>query len=273
MNLTAEEHVDIATPVYLSGASNEFTVAAARPGGELYGKLGLLTAPKNVVSYSAKIPFYKNWGMDNGCYTSKGEFDGDEFLRQIDRIFNEVPDSQESLLFANAPDVFDPEAGRGDPVATIERSLPFLPQIRALGAPAGLVAQDGLQDMIDEIPWDEFDVLFLGGSDSFKLGYNVSRPGGHPNYDRESEDTIKWAMLIHECHERGKGIHVGRSNSYARLRWAYMIGANSADGTFIMMGPTKNTERVKQWYRKLKAEALPAMEDHLEAAKWTNRHC
>jgi hypothetical protein len=255
--------VAINTPIYLTGASNEHTLEAARWGGELYGRLGLLTAPKNVDSYSLQIPSYCAWGMDNGCFTSKGAFDGDEYLRQIDRILRDIEGAEEKCLFATAPDVFDPVAQKGDPIATISRSLPYLPKIREAGVPAGLVAQDGLQNMIDEIPWDEFDVLFLGGSDEFKLGYFVKKPQGHPQYDRFEEGTVNWMRLIHECHARDKSIHVGRSNSFARLRWAYLIGADSADGTFIMVAPQTNTERVKEWYRKLWAEALPAMTEWL----------
>ena len=262
-SITPEEHVALNTPIYLTGASNQHTREAAGERGELFGRLGLLTAPKNVDSYSAQIPGYCAWGMDNGCFTSKGEFDGDVYLRQIDSILHEVEGAQEKCLFATAPDVFAPVAGPGDPVATIARSLPFLPKIREAGVPAGLVAQDGLQNMLDEIPWVEFDVLFLGGSDDFKLGYAAKRSKGHPHYDRFAEDTINWMRLIHECHVRDKSIHVGRSNSFARLRWSYLIGADSADGTFIMMAPQTNTERVKDWYRKLWAEALPVMKEYL----------
>lgn len=56
----------------------------------------------------------------------------------------------------------------GDAAATLTRSAPMLPRIRALGYPAALVAQDGLEHLA--VPWDAFDVLFLGGTTDWKLG-------------------------------------------------------------------------------------------------------
>ena len=58
--------------------------------------------------------------------------------------------------FAVAPDVV------GDAKATLARSKPFLPVVRAMGFPAALAAQNGLTPAM--VTWDEIDVLFLGGS-------------------------------------------------------------------------------------------------------------
>lgn len=43
----------------------------------------------------------------------------------------------------------------------------FLPRIRALGFPAAIVAQNGLEYL--DVPWDTFDVLFIGGNDAWKF--------------------------------------------------------------------------------------------------------
>ena len=67
-----------------------------------------------------------------------------------------------TCAFATAPDVV------GDAEATLAESLPWPPRIRALGYLAALVAQDGLEH--STVPWEEFDVLFLGGTTEWKLG-------------------------------------------------------------------------------------------------------
>jgi hypothetical protein len=125
-----------------------------------------------------------------------------------------------SCLFAPAPDVL------GDAIATIERSLPVLSQIRDLGYKAAFVAQDGLR--IKDIPFDEFDCLFIGGSTSWKL----------------SADARVIALLA-----RGmkKWVHMGRVNSARRFLTAYKWGCDSVDGNFLKFGPHANFPRIKRW--------------------------
>jgi hypothetical protein len=115
----------------------------------------------------------------------------------------------------------------GDAAATLARSVPFLPKIRELGYPAALVAQDGLEDL--EVPWDEFDVLFIGGSTDWKLGPAV----------RE---------LVAEAKRRGKHVHMGRVNSAKRFRYAESIGCDTVDGTYLTFGPSVNLPRLMKWF-------------------------
>lgn len=123
---------------------------------------------------------------------------------------------------ATAPDVV------GDAAATLERSKPFLPLIRAVGYPAALVAQDGLEDL--EVPWDEFDALFIGGSTEWKLGPHAR-------------------ALITEAKTRGKWVHCGRVNSERRYRLMHEAGCDSVDGTFLTYGPDKLLPRLLGWSR------------------------
>jgi hypothetical protein len=102
------------------------------------------------------------------------------------------------------------------------------------------VAQDGWQD--ETTPWDEFDVLFVGGSTEFKLGL-----GAH---------------AIAAAQARRKWVHMGRVNSYKRLRVAAALGCDSADGTFLKFGPDVNEPRLLRWLAQLKAEPLlPLQQD------------
>jgi hypothetical protein len=157
------------------------------------------------------------WCADNGCF-GKG-YPGDEkWLAWLGRNAHAAAD----CLFATAPDIV------GDAAGTLERSAPFLPMIRAMGYPAALVAQDGLEDL--EVPWDAFDVLFIGGSTGWKLG-------------AAARD------LIAQAKTRGKWVHMGRVNSERRYRYAHEVGVDSVDGTYLTFGPDINLPKLLAWSR------------------------
>lgn len=173
-----------------------------------------------------KRPPGVTWCADNGCF-GKG-YPGDEkWLAWLEKNAHAAGD----CLFATAPDVV------GDARATLARSAPFLPKIRALGYPAALVAQDGLEDLA--VPWDEFDVLFIGGSTEWKLGAAV----------RE---------IVRDAKARGKRVHMGRVNSQRRYRYAEAIGCDTVDGTFLVFGPDKNLGRLRAWLND--AETQPPLD-------------
>lgn len=190
--------------MFLSGVWNH-TIAPLFDAGTL----GLMCRPGNGYwPADAKI-----WAADSGCF-GVGYPGADAYLAWLSERTPWLP----SCLFATAPDVV------GDAAATLERSLPFLPKIRALGYKAALVGQDGLEDLA--VPWDDFDVLFIGGTDNWKLS-----PAA--------------ACLVREAKERGKGTHVGRVNYGKRIRlvrgWE-TIGAivDSIDGTRLRWGSDKH---------------------------------
>ena len=173
------------------------------------GLLGSIHTPKQ----GNKLPAGAAWCADNGCF-STGYPGDDKWLAWLGTY---TAEERSRCLFATAPDVV------GDAAATIARSAPWLPAIRALGYPAAFVAQDGLEDL--DVPWDSFDVLFIGGSTEWKLG-----PAAR--------------VLVAQAKARGKWIHMGRVNSALRLRYADAIGCDSADGTFIAFGPDVNLPRM-----------------------------
>lgn len=133
--------------------------------------------------------------------------------------------------FAVAPDVV------ADAAATLDRSAPWLPRIRHLGIPAALAAQDGLEHL--HIPWDTFDVLFLGGSTEWKLG-----PAAH--------------SLTVEAHRRGHPVHMGRVNSAKRMRYARYLDVDSVDGTYLTFGPDTNLPTVLAWLRETNDQGVLA---------------
>lgn len=163
-----------------------------------------------------RLPDGLTWAADTGCYGQPTRHDDDRYLAWL-------ADRQHAVsrcLFATAPDVVQ------DADATMARALPMLPRIREVGFKAALVAQDGLEDM--DVPWDAFDVLFVGGSTSWKLS--------------EAADQI-----VAEAKWRGKWAHAGRVNSLRRLRRCAVSGYDSADGTFLAFGPDVNLPRLRGW--------------------------
>lgn len=165
-----------------------------------------------------------SWCADNSCFSSRYPGD-DAFISWL----SFMQPLAGSCKFATAPDIV------GDARATLRRSRPFLPEIRALGYPAALVAQDGLEKLA--IPFGEFDVLFIGGSTEWKLG-----PAA-----REIAAEVK---------ALGKQVHMGRVNSYKRLKYANDIGCSSSDGTFLTFAPDTNVPRMLRWFEKLEGQPV-----------------
>jgi hypothetical protein len=163
------------------------------------------------------------WVADNGCYGA-GYPGHAKWYGWLSGLVEHAA----RCRFAVAPDVV------ADAAATLERSMPWLPRIRELGYPAAFVAQDGLEHL--DVPWDAFDVLFVGGSTDWKLG----PPARH---------------LVAEAKARGQWVHMGRVNSHRRLRYAAHIGCDSVDGTYVAFGPDRNLRRLLLWLREVDEQA------------------
>lgn len=178
------------------------------------GALDMIATPKQ----GNTLPAGVTWCADNGCF-GKG-YPGDE--QWFAWLQTYTAEERSRCLFAVAPDVV------GDAAATLERSTPWLQKIRDLGYPVAFVAQNGLENL--DVPWDSFDVLFIGGDTDWKLGPHAR-------------------ALVAEAKNRGKWVHMGRVNSHRRLRYAQTIGCDSADGTYIAFGPDQNLPNVMAWLR------------------------
>ena len=196
---------------YLTGVSNPPVRAVAQEYG-----IGLLLTPDT--GYLRQLPSYPLWAADNGCFNHP-ERSVDDFMRWLKNI--------PVGLFAPAPDVV------GNAQLTLERSLPVLPQIRDMGWPAAYVAQDGLDATV--VPWEAFDVLFIGGTTEFKLG-SVAK------------------YFARQAKMRNKRVHMGRVNSYKRLKLANDWGCDTVDGTYLAFGPAVNLPKLLRWLTRLKED-------------------
>jgi hypothetical protein len=186
------------------------------------GLLGMIASP----ACGHRVRSGWDWCADNSVFG--GHYPGDEpYLRWLRKRADHIG----RCAFATAPDVV------GDAEATLRRSLPMLPRIHAVGYPAALVAQNGLEHL--DIPWSEVDALFLGGTTAWKLGSAA-------------------AGLAAQARQRGLWVHMGRVNSLRRLRYAHSIGCHSVDGTFLAYGPDRNLPTLLGWLRTVAQETAGA---------------
>lgn len=221
---------------YLTGVSNDATRLAASKERSL----GLILTP-DTYFFRSHIPDYSAWAADNACFNQGAAFDLERYLDWLGSLIGD----RDTCLFATAPDVV------GDMLMTWVRSVDVLPVLRTWGVPAALVAQNGLTYDAETdslrihrhttdwtwtgiaIGWDEFDVLFVGGDDPFKL----SSPRA-------------WAA-IRATVAKGKPVHMGRVNSFQRLDYADALGCRTADGTYLAFGPEKNLPRLLSWLQRI----------------------
>lgn len=166
------------------------------------------------------------WAADTGCFSSRTPFRLDVYLSWL----VELLPYRATCLFATAPDVVPMNIADENQAAALTwaRAQYTLPVLRALGFPAAYVAQNGLERM--NVPWEAFDVLFIGGTTTWKLSGQVEQ-------------------LVGEAKRRGRYVHMGRVNSAKRLRYAYEIGCDSTDGTYLKYGPDVNFPKVQRWLR------------------------
>jgi hypothetical protein len=181
--------------------------------------MGLMLTPRAGLRLraAAAVPA---WAADTGCFKRPEAFDLERYFAWL----SAMEPVRERCLFATAPDVV------GDATATWERSAPVLPRLRAAGFRAALVAQDGIEAM--RVEWSAFDVLFIGGTTSWKL----------------SDAAL---VLMAEARRRGKWVHMGRVNSRRRLRFAHLAGCHSADGTYASFNPHEAITRMGDEARRL----------------------
>jgi hypothetical protein len=207
---------------YLSGVTNVQLERDAKRHG-----IGLLVQPGN--SLHRRLPHYPMWAADNGAFTSRGAFDPVRFRALL--VQPALREHADKCWFVVAPDVLVVRPNglvRVDAVATLKQFPEWAAEIRAAGLPVALVAQNGLERMLDDVPWELVDTLFIGGSTEWKTGQAARR-------------CVAAAQAL------GKRTHMGRVNSYKRLTIAQRWGVDSADGTYLKFAPDTNLPRLLGW--------------------------
>jgi hypothetical protein len=236
--------------LYLANASTEPIRAAMRAG--LIGQMctpaeGRVPLPLLGLDGRADCVWF---AADNGCYG--GRFPGEHPWHDwLTTLVDEH--RRQRCLFAVAPDQFDPALGADMGAVSLARSRPFLREVRRLGVPVALVAQNGLTPA--QAPWAEIDCLFLGGCRTCpRCGWwpeaatLIGRTCPHCGASTPEWKTSPAAhRLALAAHRRGVRLHMGRVNSRRRWRTAEVFGAASCDGTFLANGPDRNLPRLLAW--------------------------
>lgn len=239
--------------LYLANASSPEVRDAMRTG-----EFGMMCTPAEgrmpleIHDGDGNVADWVWYAADNGCYGGKFP-GGDAWLDWLTRL---VTGREHRCLFAVAPDVFNPALREDMGSVSLRQSRMFLCDVRALGVPVALVAQNGLTP--DMVPWDEIDWIFLGGCryclhcdwwpDFSTLRGNTCPQCSKPTEEwKESPAAHKLAMA---AREHGKRVHMGRGNSGRRWALAEVFGCKTMDGTFITFGPAKNLPRARKWWAR-----------------------
>lgn len=156
------------------------------------------------------------FAIDNDAFG--GKFNEKNFFSLLHRSKDLISNS----LFVAVPDV----------LGSAENTLKLFPRysnrIKKLGYKVAFVAQDGQ----DKLPFpDMFDVLFVGGTDQFKLGAGARN-------------------CITRAKELGKKVHVGRVNSRKRCLYFNHLGVDSVDGSKIKFKPNTVVYKIIDWMKE-----------------------
>ena len=136
----------------------------------------------------------KPYGLDNGCFSRFPE-------KKWRKLLTEAEES--TPVFVCLPDIV------GDARRTLDLFNVFKPLTS--GLPRALVLQDGIGDF--EIPWNDIDAVFVGGTDAFKIS-------------NECINACRVAKMLN------KWVHVGRVNTSSRVKNWLELG-DSLDGSGI----------------------------------------
>lgn len=203
--------------LYLSGVVPQAMATVLRPD------LGIMAQPRSGTNLSHRLLRSRPWAADNGCFAAR--WNVEQWLLWLERL----QDWQATCRFAVAPDVL------GDAQATVLRATAYLDRMHALGYPVAFVTQDGCRSSL--VPWDEIAYLFIGGTTAWKF----SPPS---------------LLLVREAQERGVPVHMGRVNTWRRLRACQASGVDSVDGTGLAFGPDVNLPQLCGWLDEVNAGQL-----------------
>lgn len=179
--------------------------------------VGRLASPRHYHRIGDTVRAGYVWAADNDAFNG---FDPDAYRKML-KTLNGIP----GCLFVTIPDVV------GDHEATWLNYLEWMGEVEQ---PRAYVLQDGAE----HVPWNGIAALFVGGSTEYKLS-------------REAEEWVR------EAKDRGKWVHMGRVNSWRRLKLAKAWGVDSIDGTQLSMFTDTYLE---QWVDYAKAPVQAVLE-------------
>lgn len=177
--------------------------------------IGVITTPAHGKPVRAIQEGYL-WSADNEAFTKP--FDANVFFPWLVQFIT----YQTTCLFVSVPDVV------GNAQITLDQYARYSQKVYSMGFKVAFVAQDGQEDL--EFP-TTFDCLFVGGTNKFKL----------------SQAAIS---CVRRARALGKWIHVGRVNSWDRMRYSAWLHADSVDGTHLKYERNVAINRILNWTKR-----------------------
>lgn len=214
------------------------------------GTLGAMMSPDQ--GYDKRHFERFTWAADNGCFSDANR----DLTEHLFWLASFRPEARARCLFAVALDVV------ADPVLTTQRFPQCVEPYRCLGYQVAYVAQNGVEHMTAKVPWDDFDVWFIGGTPECRechwlapLDYQAKRCAACAHRLIEWKVSPASRRLAEVARERGKWVHMGRVNSRDRFRAASSF-CDSADGTYVAFGPDVNAPKAESWVRESEAQGV-----------------
>lgn len=227
------------------------TQAMPQMRAHAHPNLGRLVTPRHYCSVKEHDGLV--WAADNDCYNGLKP-------RAYNAMLDVLKGAPGRCLFVTVPDVLrcaichrevsDCPCKRtpqrrvyGDARRTAEQFEIWAPALERRGLPVALVAQDGLEHLVD---WYTFTrhrlkALFIGGSTEWKLG-----PAA--------------AAFVADAKAHGLWVHMGRVNSARRIRYADWIGCDSIDGTKWVLWRDRYLDEGLSLVSQLRLEAPPVLD-------------
>lgn len=150
------------------------------------------------------VPFI----VDNGAYVSAQNdepWDVDAWLDLLDRLEE----------YSYGPDMVVLPDGYNDAEETVRKHRKYAPEVLDRGLPPAAVLQPGMDEETQIHLADRIgaEFVFVGGANRWKRAY-----GEH---------------IVEMAHERNLKVHIGNPGGEDGLKWAYQIGADSADTSTV----------------------------------------
>jgi hypothetical protein len=156
------------------------------------------------------------WAADNAAFGE--QWDCEAFQKAA---FLKLMAAPTRPLFLTVPDVV------ADSRATLRLFHIWHRFLSCTRLSLAFVLQDGSEDQ--QLPWDLFSWVFVGGSRRYLSGQWGRGPF------TEWKESKAAADLIREAKRRGKRVHAGRVNGLKRLRHFFDLGVDTADGPSLSM--------------------------------------
>ncbi len=225
----------------ISGATKSMERFAADP--EIATHIGHLWTPATGNSLDRVCGTGLPWAADNAAFGD--QWDTEAFQKAA---FLKVVSAPKPPLFLTVPDVV------ADSRATRDLFDLWQPLLSLTRVPLAFVLQDGSENQ--QLPWDLFDTVFIGGSRRYLSG----EWGRGPYVEwKESEAA---ADLIREAKRKGKRVHAGRVNGLKRLRHFFDLGVDTADGSSLSMYADtwvpKFVAALRDWKSTARSPTTPA---------------